>query len=739
MGFRVSEATVRGGVNKRAPKACESCRTRKVRCDVTRTGASCTNCRLDNKLCVVPISKRRHVGDRVLGPSFVSSTQNPLSPICDAIIDFGDIQKSPLRTQQIGAKSLSAVAPVNDAAFNVFDLEISDFLVSGGSDSLEQEQMNHPFVDEGDILEQSITSYPSPTQTLYSEQQSLPNLPSYISALPDHLAADDVGYLQRRGCFTIPDGESRDRLLRAYASWVHPFTPMLDLVGIIKAVSGDMTASPVSLLVFQSMMLAAAPFCDLNMGMKDRKETRRILYERCKVLHDFGIESDHLSILQSAILISSWDGDAGQVRDSYYWIGIATLHANGMGLYLDPTIGPSDEYRQKVLKRTWWSLLIRDRLLAVALRRPVQNKAFRFDVPMLQMGDFQLDALLEVVGCNLPIDEFNLENLEIVASCCMALAQLSEYIDKILSVQYSVQKNLGPQVNRNKTISLVPKTTGIKWVEITNCGQELQNWYGYLPEEVQQFEPDAQEFPGSEGNMTKVHRALLASYYSMTLMTLYRPLLSLTVHGTEEKRIRRTAIKMVFQAAKSITGSFGGLYTNDLLLYLPETATAAIEPAIVTYLLYSTSDVARIRNHSFQGFNLCWNTLLQLGDIYSLADTTAMMINAAARKLKTHSTSKRKFLAAPSADMTELVDELCSSSPPTSTSKIAVPFIGVVGDQRKGEIPVQWGQDAFDQTEIIGPGSAHELDLGTTDSYTSIGGSSDADLFEQLVCWDTGD
>jgi hypothetical protein len=733
MGFRVSEALVKGGVNKRAPKACESCRARKVRCDVTRTGASCTNCRLDNKTCILPVSKRRHVGDRVLGSSFVSGTHHSQSPICDAIIDFGDIQKSPPKSQVSSTGTQPATTPVTQAAFDVFDLSTSDFLASSGIDSLGQNQMNDIFVNESDMSEQVITAYPSPTQTLYSDQNSLPNLPAYIAALPDHLAADDVDYLQRRGCFTVPDLEARDRLLEAYTTWVHPFTPMLDLAGIIKAVSGDMTASPVSLLVFQSMMLAASPFCDLNLGKKDRKATRRMLYERCKILYDFGVEPDHLSIVQSAILMSSWDGDASQVRDSYYWIGIATLHANGMGLYLDPTTGPSNGNRQKMLKRTWWSLLMRDRLLAVALRRPVQNKAFRFDVPMLQVEDFEIDSLLEAVQCNLTIEEFNLESLEIVSSCCMALAQLSEYIDKVLAVQYSVQRTPGTQANCNKTISLIPRTSGIKWTEITSYGEELQNWYGYLPEEVQQVEQGPQQLPASEGNMIRVHKALLAAYYSMTLMTLYRPLLSLSVQKEREKQIRRSAIKVVFQAAQSITRSYGVLYTNDLLLYLPETATAAIEPAIVTHLLYSTSDVAHIQNHSFQGFYLCWNMLRQLRDIYCLADTTAMMINAAAQRLKTHPTLEGNGSAHPS----HLVDELGSFSPPTSKSRIAVPFVGVVGDQRENSLPMEWEQKFVPQTEFMDP--VQSLDFGMADGETSIGDLSDADLFEQLVCWESGD
>ncbi len=40
-------------VRKRAPKACLSCRARKVRCDVSQRGRPCMNCYLDSETCVV--------------------------------------------------------------------------------------------------------------------------------------------------------------------------------------------------------------------------------------------------------------------------------------------------------------------------------------------------------------------------------------------------------------------------------------------------------------------------------------------------------------------------------------------------------------------------------------------------------------------------------------------------------------------------------------------------------------
>ena len=44
---------------RRAAKACQCCRARKVRCNVTEHGAPCTNCRLDEVECIVSEGRRK--------------------------------------------------------------------------------------------------------------------------------------------------------------------------------------------------------------------------------------------------------------------------------------------------------------------------------------------------------------------------------------------------------------------------------------------------------------------------------------------------------------------------------------------------------------------------------------------------------------------------------------------------------------------------------------------------------
>jgi hypothetical protein len=50
-------------VKRRASKACQCCRSRKVRCNVVEHGAPCTNCRLDEVECIVSESKRKKLVD----------------------------------------------------------------------------------------------------------------------------------------------------------------------------------------------------------------------------------------------------------------------------------------------------------------------------------------------------------------------------------------------------------------------------------------------------------------------------------------------------------------------------------------------------------------------------------------------------------------------------------------------------------------------------------------------------
>ena len=58
-GLKANGARPTKSVKRRASKACQCCRARKVRCNVVEHGPPCTNCRLDEVECIVSESKRK--------------------------------------------------------------------------------------------------------------------------------------------------------------------------------------------------------------------------------------------------------------------------------------------------------------------------------------------------------------------------------------------------------------------------------------------------------------------------------------------------------------------------------------------------------------------------------------------------------------------------------------------------------------------------------------------------------
>lgn len=85
-------------VKRRASKACQCCRSRKVRCDVVESGIPCTNCRLDEVECCVTEGKRRKrscIETDILQGSPVESVEEredlPTFPIFDDIDGLQDL------------------------------------------------------------------------------------------------------------------------------------------------------------------------------------------------------------------------------------------------------------------------------------------------------------------------------------------------------------------------------------------------------------------------------------------------------------------------------------------------------------------------------------------------------------------------------------------------------------------------------------------------------------------------
>ena len=246
--------------------------------------------------------------------------------------------------------------------------------------------------------------------------------------------------------------------------------------------------------------------------------------------------------------MTSWY--ASDEKDGWHWLGIAVATATSIGLHRLASSTPthitqttkqsagattqaaSNRHdsattpRQRLQKRVWWSLIIRDRLMALGLRRPTCIELADSDVPMLMMGDY-VD------------DEYSTGIVH------MQLAKLSLCVGHVLISQYSVQSvhSIANRTGSNTAhtapaTTLMPKTTGCRdsgMAGVRACHAELEAWRAELPEEARlELEADSEGPREMTARFATVRQrdlggpkllnlALLHLIYYATLSALHRP------------------------------------------------------------------------------------------------------------------------------------------------------------------------------------------------------------------------
>lgn len=474
-----------------------------------------------------------------------------------------------------------------------------------------------------------------------------PMLPAYIKPLPDRFGSDDVLYLQNKGALTIPDVELRNELIRSYAEVIHPFMPLLDLHDFIATIDCNDGSKQVGLLLFQSVMFAGIASVGMrhleNAGFTSRRAARRDFFNKTRLLYDFDLEVDRIALIQSLLIMTYWYETPDDQKDSHHWMGIAVSLAQTIGLHRNPEKTASiDPAKQKLWKRIWWSTYMRDRLIALGMRRPTRIKAGDFDVPMLTVDDFDIQALPDPNSSCVPLECNYLRDVEkqrVLAVLCIEKAKLCTCISNVLTVQYSVlhnnQSTEDAEGNSTRsTHSLRAKKNATGTSEVQACDEALQEWKDNLPQEAHYVVPMWNDVESGDGYMV-LNRSLLHMIYYSTLSALHRPQV-LPSSGMPPRDTKAEVLdvsrKAVRLAASEITSIASTLYNLDLVRLLPTTGITVLLPAVIIHLLDIKAPDENTRRASLQGFCQCMQTMARLRDIYAAADYSTAFLEAAIRK-----------------------------------------------------------------------------------------------------------
>ncbi|PWW72512.1 hypothetical protein C7212DRAFT_302062 [Tuber magnatum] len=689
-------------VKRRASKACQCCRARKVRCNVVEHGAPCTNCRLDEVECIITESRRRKKlwGTKVDNIGSASDTGADATAQVRANASpserkAGLCHRNGARVS--GSPSARSIDLHSDkeGGGHVPHLIYQAQGLRMGRDRRASYASSHeslPSLANSPSTQTSASS--SHPRRMPTVSQACNELPVFIKPTPIKIPLDDLDYLAKKGALTLPEEPLRSELLRSHFDFVHPYMPLLNRKEFLGSVtSGDGSKGRISLLLFQAVMFTGSAFVDTESlraaGYPTRKAARKAFFTKARALYDFDHEQDRMSLVQAILLMTYWYETPDDQKDTWHWMGVAISLSHTIGLHRDPENSNMDPDRKKLWKRIWWSCFMRDRLVALGMRRPTRIKSEDCDVPMLTLDDFSIDtgpdgdedSVFWSYG-ERQRKEMESRRQRELAVLCIQKAKLCVGIGRVLSAQYSVlnanQGSLAADGSTRTTMMLLPKKLDPECCQVERCDEELARWVQELPEEAI-YRSIGVNAPVDE--VLTLHRNLLHMCYYTTVSALHRPQVLPSAPapwpagngGAELQEISRGKVR---RAASEITHLAGELIDLDLVKYLPTTGVTVMLPAVIIHLLDIKSSNASTRELSLEGFGICMQVMQGLRQSYSAADYATHFLEAAIKKAEIQVAGHKKFSRRGRAKYHQHFDHLTPQKPMPTSSPHSTPFSG---------------------------------------------------------------
>ncbi|CAH0047489.1 unnamed protein product [Clonostachys solani] len=647
---------------RRSSKACLSCRSRKVRCDVVNGGVPCTNCRLDELDCVLKESNRGRKPGAVTRPRAPAAVMSPQPSIRVASAQEPERQR-PRQTLQ--PEQSEPTRPSNPSPCDQ-SLESPDEDIANGSLE-EQDQL--PNEDE----QMDDTGIQTPRQSQHTRRQGsngrtpsslagrdsqggMPahtaevlrgeapsRLPSYIRPIPRHLDAKDIDYLIDKRCLEIPDVEFRDELLRVFITIVYPFMPAIELEDFVDSVYRRDSGNPVSLLLFQSIMFVSIAFVDIEFlqarGYPSRKLARKAFFDRVRILHGLNYESDRLALVQSLLLMTYWYDCPDDDQDTWYWMGIAVTKAHVIGLHRSPDQLNISPQEKRLRRRIWWCCIMRDRMLALTIRQPPRIRDNEYSVRALSLDDFDLSPPSSTLANLFKNSKFacpDSQEQRILARMCVELTRLCIILGRLLRVVYTVMGSYQGGSEYLLTGAAGPKRSQEQEKTLKKCATDLETWIEQQDDNSRYImgsnEPPSRTTESSQiQRLAHFHQAQLYLIYLITLGTFHRPQLYCGTSDRGSSCLNGELEPSKDHTVADLTKLGFDLQRNNQIRYLSTIAVPAFFSVTVVHLLDTRSNDEETRNLSLGRLYQCVHVLQQLQEMYSSADYAIHFINSILR------------------------------------------------------------------------------------------------------------
>ncbi len=154
-------------------------------------------------------------------------------------------------------------------------------------------------------------------------------------------------------------------------------------------------------------------------------------------LYDLDYEEDKVSLIQSVILMAFWYSDTEDRSGAWHWLGIAISLCHDLRLHRNPEPGNPKhrvpESQISVLKRIWWSCMVRDRWLSLSMGMPMRINPGDCTMPMPTPED----VVKELDKTPLPVKtRYIVAHPDWFARLWVKLLKISELLGIIINIFY---------------------------------------------------------------------------------------------------------------------------------------------------------------------------------------------------------------------------------------------------------------------------------------------------------------
>ncbi len=285
---------------------------------------------------------------------------------------------------------------------------------------------------------------------------------------------------------------------------------------------------------------------------------------------------------------------------------------------------------------------MKDRLVSLETRDHIRVRDDDFDMPMLILEDFEIEAL-PIDNCIISSEFALIRDTTVqkdLALICIEKAKLCLCIGHVISIQYPVlsidhETLPRPDMTIHSSSRLFPK----KWdrdhtKRVLDCDSELSNWLDNLPTQFLCNRSSALEYHKGR-SCVFLQRSLVYMMCFAAISVLHEPQsLSIVELGTLQNScdLQDLSVLRVREASKAIATIGLDLHKLRLERYLPTTVVAILVLAMAHHLLDMQSPLNSNGENSIERSYQCVQLLEELQDTGPAAGYEIKILGAAVRK-----------------------------------------------------------------------------------------------------------